>query len=51
MLIDINECTTGTHNCTQNQRCVNTPGNFMCKCVSGYEFSNGVCKGTLKYFL
>ena len=46
MFIDINECTAETHNCTQNQRCVNMPGNFMCKCVSGYELSNGTCEGT-----
>ena len=46
MLSDINECTAGTHNCTQNQRCINMPGIFMCECVSGYELSNGACEGT-----
>ena len=46
MLLDIDECSTGDHNCTQNQWCVNSPGTFICECVSGYELLNGTCKGT-----
>ena len=45
MLLDINECSTGDHNCTQNQRCINEPGTFNCECFSGHELVNGVCKG------
>ena len=43
--IDIDECSTGVHNCTQNQRCVNSPGSFICECISGYGLTNGVCEG------
>ena len=43
--IDIDACTSGTHNCTQNQQCINMPGSFICKCVSGYKLSDGVCEG------
>ena len=43
--VDIDECFIGGHNCTQNQRCVNRPGNYECICVSGYELSNGNCEG------
>ena len=43
--IDIDECTTGVHNCTQNQQCINRPGSFICECVSGYELLNGTCEG------
>ena len=46
LLIDIDECATGGHNCTQNQRCVNRPGSFICECVSGYRLLNGICEGS-----
>ena len=45
--IDIDECSTGVHNCTQNQQCVNSLGTFSCECNSGYELLNGTCEGTL----
>ena len=43
--VDIDECTTGVHNCAQDQCCVNTPGGYYCECFSGYEIIGGVCKG------
>ena len=49
VIIDIDECSTGDHNCTQNQQCVNMPGTLICECVSGYELLNGNCEG--KYYL
>ena len=45
IFLDIDECTTGTHNCTQNQQCVNSPGSFVCECISGYELLNELCEG------
>ena len=45
VVLDIDECSTGAHNCTQDQQCVNIPGTFICECVSGYELLNGNCKG------
>ena len=46
MLLDIDECSTGVHNCTQNHlQCVNRPGTFICECSSGYELLNGICEG------
>ena len=46
MYIDIDECSTGDHNCTQNHlQCVNRPGTFICECVTGYELLNGTCEG------
>ena len=47
MSLDIDECSTGVHNCTQNQhvQCVNSPGTFICECVSGYKLLNGTCEG------
>ena len=51
MLLDIDECSTGDHNCTQNQRCVDKPGTFICECINGYELLNGVCEGNRQRIL
>ena len=48
MLLDIDECSTGEHNCTHNQQCVNKPGDYQCECVSGYELLNGNCEGNIQ---
>ena len=34
--IDINECTTATHNCHGVAHCYNTEGSFSCSCREGY---------------
>ena len=40
MHADINECTTGTHQCAHN--CQNTIGSYTCSCRTGYRLaSNG----------
>lgn len=36
-LIDINECTNGTHACYSDDHCTNTPGSYTCSCPQGYE--------------
>lgn len=43
--LDIDECTTGVHNCKPNERCVNKPGWFSCECTDGYELMNDMCEG------
>ncbi|CAG2253242.1 unnamed protein product [Mytilus edulis] len=42
---DINECNGVVNPCdtSLNQRCVNTPGTFVCKCVAGYQNETGTC--------
>ena len=35
ILLDINECDEGSHNCEHN--CTNTVGSFECFCNSGYR--------------
>lgn len=34
--VDIDECSSGTHDCRQNQICQNRPGGFTCLCPQGY---------------
>jgi len=34
---DVNECYLNKHNCHVDARCVNAPGSFYCRCLSGYE--------------
>ena len=40
---DINECTTGTHNCDMNAICIDTDGSFNCTCNNGYEGNGTLC--------
>uniref|UniRef100_A0A3B5LM48 Fibulin 2 n=1 Tax=Xiphophorus couchianus TaxID=32473 RepID=A0A3B5LM48_9TELE len=45
---NVDECQGNTHSCRPNQRCVNTPGSFLCelqvRCPVGYQMKNGVCQ-------
>lgn len=34
ILIDLNECSIGTHNCSQI--CINTMGSYRCACSRGH---------------
>ena len=45
--LDIDECTTGHHNCKVNEYCVNKPGSFICKCASGFKSVDSTCEGIL----
>lgn len=44
-IIDIDECTRGTHECDVNANCTNIAGSFMCVCDIGFT-GNGIqcCK-------
>ena len=46
IILDVDECATGVHNCKSYERCVNKPGRFVCRCLNGYESVNNVCEGT-----
>ena len=45
--LDIDECTTGDHNCKSNERCINKHGWFNCKCVSGFTSVDNTCEGIM----
>ena len=46
--LDIDECSDGTHDCSQT--CTNTEGSFICGCNSGYklEVNGTTCNGMYK---
>ncbi|XP_047002161.1 nidogen isoform X1 [Schistocerca americana] len=41
--VDVNECTSGTHNCALNAQCVNNPGSFSCRCNPGFTGDGRTC--------
>ena len=51
--VDIDECATGEHECTQ--QCKNEHGGYMCLCDDGYQLAADkvTCEGmsALSYFL
>ena len=47
--LDINECSTGSHDCHENAICVNTAGHFNCSCKPGYSGDGRLCSGTCHF--
>ena len=43
---DLDECDLGTHKCPAHSECVNTQGNYKCRCQSGYHRVGSHCEGT-----
>ncbi|XP_065187256.1 uncharacterized protein LOC135817895 isoform X4 [Sycon ciliatum] len=37
---DIDECTSGVHNCPASAMCLNNRGSFICMCLAGYTGTN-----------
>ena len=42
MCLDIDECYSGDHGCSDNSQCSNTDGSYECTCAIGYEATKAV---------
>jgi len=46
--VDIDECTSGTHNCHIDANCTNTKGSFYCTCHAGYSGDGVICEDIIE---
>ena len=43
MFLDMDECSLGSHDCSEYAECTNTFGSFECKCKSGFTGDGNTC--------
>ena len=48
MLLDIDECSNGSHDCDVNANCTNTNGSHSCTCKEGYTGKGELCQGKIR---
>ena len=48
MLLDIDECSHGSHDCDVNANCTNTNGSHSCTCKEGYTGKGESCQGKIR---
>lgn len=48
---ELDECSTGTHDCDVNAECVNTEGSYKCQCREGYKGNGYQCSRMSFLFL
>ena len=48
---DIDECSSGSHDCHQNATCVNTAGHYDCICKPGLSGNGRNCSGEATIFI
>ena len=41
--LDINECSEGSHNCSNHAKCKNYYGGYSCECLTGFEGDGENC--------
>lgn len=47
LLLDIDECISGNHDCHVNATCTNTIGSHNCTCKEGFTGDGRLCSGTV----
>ena len=50
VLADMNECTSGTDDCSMQASCRNTQGSYECTCNDGYSGPGNACEGMASVF-
>ena len=48
MLLDIDECSNGSHDCDLNANCTNTNGSHSCACKEGFTGKGESCQGNIR---
>ena len=48
ILLDIDECSNGSHDCDINANCTNTNGSYSCTCKEGYTGKGESCQGKIR---
>ena len=48
MLLDIDECSNGSHDCDVNANCTNLNGSHSCTCKEGYTGKGESCQGKIR---
>ena len=48
LILDINECTSGSATCALNAECTNTRGSYVCTCRPGYQGDGQSCNGMVR---
>ena len=48
MLLDIDECSNGSHDCDVNSICTNANGSHSCTCREGYTGRGESCQGKIR---
>jgi hypothetical protein len=46
IIVDIDECSEGSHTCGANRICTNTNGSFKCDCEIGFYENTKTCTCT-----
>ena len=50
LIIEINECTSSTHDCHLMALCNNTKGSYSCSCKEGYKGDGRNCTGKFRIY-
>ena len=48
LVLDVDECSSNSHNCDANAVCSNTHGSYTCTCKAGYSGDGKSCTGKFK---
>ena len=47
MFSDIDECSSGTHDCSADVACNNIKGSYLCSCLAAYSGDGRLCEGEM----
>ena len=51
LYLDLNECHSGSHDCSVHAHCTNEHGTHTCSCYRGYSGNGTLCSGELCLYM